>query len=65
MKHLLPLILLLTSCTSTQENPSVVEESSEIVSEYADTLENSVIDARSVVESMNKQTEKINEQIDK
>ncbi len=63
MKHLIIPTLILTSCTSTPENPSVIEESTEIVSEYADTLENSVIDARSVVESMNKSTQALEESI--
>jgi len=64
MKNLILPILLLTSCTQTTE-PSVVEESTQIVSDYTDTLENSVGDARKVADMMNKQNEKLNNEINR
>jgi len=42
-----------------------VEESTQIVSDYTDTLENSVGDARKVTDMMNKQNEKLNNEINR
>ena len=57
MKHLILTLLIVTSCTTNP--PSVTKESWEIVSDYTDTLENSISDAKSVVGDINERNEKI------
>ena len=64
MKILILPVLLLTSCAST-ESPWVVEESTQIMLDYTDTLENSVSDAKKVADMMNTQSEKLNNQINR
>jgi hypothetical protein len=59
MKFLL-LLLILTSCWTKEEKPSVVEESTQIVSDYVDTLEGSITDAKKVAEMINQRNAKIN-----
>jgi starvation-inducible outer membrane lipoprotein len=46
------IILLLTSCT--QHPKSISKDSTQIVSDYVDTLENSIVDAKSVMKDLNK-----------
>lgn len=62
MKYLFVLILslFLFSCTTNsntlvekENKPDVIEESTEIISDYVDTLENSIGDAKDVREMMN------------
>lgn len=54
---LILILLLLTSCT--QESDSITKDSTKIVSDYADTLENSITDAKSVVKDINKRNEQL------
>ncbi len=54
-------ISVFSSCDSTNEDVWVIEESIEIVSDYTDTLEWSITDAQSVVDTMNNTIEAQNE----
>ena len=57
---LLAMALLLFSCWKTTEEPeSTLDQSTQIVSDYADTLEWSIWDARSSVEAINERTNTI------
>ena len=56
-KTLLLFVLILWFSSCWTEEKSVVEESAEIVSDYTDTLEWSIIDAKNAVDSMNKNIE--------
>ncbi len=51
--------IFLLSCTSEQETESVVQESTQIVSDYTDALEWSISDARDTVNVMNARTDSI------
>lgn len=66
MKKLLILVLLfwLFSC-STEDNgkPWVVKETKQIISDYPDTLESSITDARKVQNTFNKKTTDLEKQL--
>jgi starvation-inducible outer membrane lipoprotein len=51
MKKIILIILLLTSCT--QQPESITKDTTKIVSDYVDTLENSIVDAKSVMKDLN------------
>ena len=66
IKIILPILLslyLLFSCQKTNE-PSVLQDTTQVVNEYADTLTGSVHDARSVVDQLNTRNTKVQGQID-
>lgn len=57
------IIFLCFSCSKNEDNPWVIQESSQIMNNYADTLEWSIKDAKEVRDTYNSWVQDFNNQI--
>lgn len=60
---ILTIISLLYSCWNETDKQWIIEESEEILNDYVDTLEWSIIDAKTATDLMNQNQDKLKEAI--
>ncbi len=63
IKLILTIIFLLVSCWNEDNKQWIIEESEEILNDYVDTLESSVIDAKTATDLMNQNQDKLKDAI--